>query len=328
MVEDIFKASLKKYALLKKKDRLILGVSGGPDSVCLLYQFFNIRRAYRLELVCAHFNHALREAADSEEDFIRGLCRRLQIRFISEKKDVRGLFNGDSLEQTARNLRFDFFLKCARQTKIKKIALAHHRDDLAETVLMRLIRGAGLNGLRGFLPKVKFKTVTLIRPLIDLNKDEILNWLESKNIPYCVDASNFEEKFLRNRIRWKLLPLLKEMNPNIVNNLSSLARNVSQDYDFIHSFAVRKFLALKKQQTHQAIYLNLEGLKELPPAVFNHLMRVAIGELKGNLRKIESRHVAELRDLVFKRPCASIVDLPGFSVKKEEKTLVIQSLIL
>ena len=120
MIEETFENTLKQYGLLKKKEKVILGVSGGPDSVFMLYQFARIKKDYKLSLVCAHFNHSLRKEADQEEQFIGNLCSNLGISCISEKKDVKAFFNGDSLEQTARNLRFDFLLKCCRQTKAKK----------------------------------------------------------------------------------------------------------------------------------------------------------------------------------------------------------------
>ncbi len=327
-MEVIFRNALRKYNLLKKKDKVILGVSGGPDSVAMLYQFSKIRKEYKLQLVCAHFNHSLRGEADREEEFIRKLCEKLGVKFISEKKDVQSFFNGDSLEQTARNLRLDFFMKVSRQTKIKKIALAHHKDDLVETVLMRMIRGSGLKGLRGFLPKTKFKSLTVIRPLVEVRKKEIVEWLEGQKISFCTDKSNFEDKFFRNRVRLKLLPLLRELNPNIVSSLYNLASNISLDYDFIYSFSHSKFLALKRKETTKSLCLDLKGLKDLPLAIFNNVVRIAIEELKGNTRKLQAKHLNELQDLVFRRPKGSIVDLPDLRAKKEEKSLFIQSLIL
>ena len=327
-METIFKNTLKKYDLLKKKDKVILGVSGGPDSVCMLYQFFQIKKEYKIQLVCAHFNHSLRKEADREEEFIRKLCAKLEIKFVSEKKDVQSFFDGDSLEQTARKLRLDFFMKVSRRVKIKKVALAHHKDDLIETVLMRMIRGSGLKGLRGFLPKTKFKSLTVIRPLVEVKKKEIIKWLEEQKISFCTDKSNFEDKFFRNRVRLKLLPLLEELNPNIVNNLYNLASNISLDYDFIYSFSRSKFLALKRKETGKSLCLDLKGLKELSPAIFNNVVRIAIEELKGNTRRLEAKHLNELQDLVFRRPKGSIVDLPDIIAKKEEKSLFIQSFIL
>lgn len=306
----------------------MLGISGGPDSIFMLYQFYNIMKEYKLQLVCAHFNHMLRPEADSEEEFVKNICKSLGIKFISEKKDVNKFFKGDSLEQTARNLRFDFFLNSSRHFKIKKLALAHHKDDLVETVLMRIIRGTGLKGLRAFLPKSKFKGLTVIRPLIELNKKDILKWLENKNISFCVDKSNFEDKFLRNRIRLKLMPLLTEINPGIAQNLYNLSSLASLDYDFIYTFSRSEFEKLKRGETKREIKLDLEWLKKNHPAIVNNIIRIAIEELKGDTRRLELRHLDEIKDLIESRPSGSIVHLPGLSVRKEEKRLIIQTLIL
>ncbi len=323
MIENIFKETIKKYDLLKKKDKVILGLSGGPDSVCMLYQFLSIKDEYKLQLVGAHFNHLLRKEADQEEDFIKDLCSKVGMKCISERKKVKDFFQGDSLEQTARNLRYDFFLKCARQTKTKKIALAHHKDDLIETILMRFIKGSGMRGLRGFLSKSKFKSVTVVRPLIELEKGEILDWLKNKKISYCIDKSNLEDKFLRNKIRLKLLPYLKEINPNIVDNLYNLAENLSLDYDFISLTSYERFNALKRGETKNGIKLDLVGLKKLHPSLLNNVIRIAIEEVKGNVRAFESRHLKEIKDLIAQRPAGSIVHLPFLVVNKSEKAIII-----
>ena len=328
MIEKTFKNTLKKYSLVKKGDRILLGVSGGPDSLFMLYQFLAIQKEYRFNFICVHLNHTLRKEADDEEQFIKDICSKFKVKFISESKNVGSFFNGDSLEQTARNLRFDFFLKCSRETKFKKIALAHHQDDLAETVLMRVIKGVGLKGLRGFLPKTKFKSLTVIRPLIEVNKQGILNWLESKKIVYCIDKSNLDDNFFRNRIRLKLIPLLKELNPNIIDNLSNLAYSACWDYDFVHEEAYKIFRFLKKKETTKTLNLDLDRLKKLSLGMFNNVIRIAIEELKGNTRRLELRHLDELWDLIRNRPLGSVVNLPDILIKKEQKLLIIQSLIL
>ncbi|MEI8350606.1 MAG: tRNA lysidine(34) synthetase TilS [Candidatus Omnitrophota bacterium] len=328
MLEEILRKTIRHYDLLKKKDKVILGVSGGPDSLCMLYQLYRLRKEYKLQLVCAHFNHSLRDEADSEEEFVKNLCASLDIKFVSEKKDVKKFFNGDSLEQTARNLRFDFFLKCSRHFKIKKLALAHHKDDLVETVLMRLIRGSGLRGLRGFLPKSKYRSLTVVRPLIEITKKDIIAWLEKEAITYCIDKSNFENTFLRNRIRLELLPLLTTMNPNIVDNLYNVSRTMSLEYDFIYAFCRERFETLRRAETKRSIKLDIEQLKHLHSAMIHNIIRIAIEELKGDTRRIEAKHIEEISDLIFNRPLGSEVHLPLLLVKKEEKTLVIQSLIL
>jgi tRNA(Ile)-lysidine synthase len=193
---------------------------------------------------------------------------------------------------------------------------------------MRFIRGSGMRGLRGFLPKTKYKSLTVIRPLIEIQKKEILSWLKKYKYTYCVDKSNFQEKFLRNKIRLKLLPKLKEVNPNMVEGLSSFSKTMSLDYDFIYSIAYNEFCNLKRGERKSKILLDLDGLKKLHKAVFYHVVRVAIEELKGNIRSIETRHLDEIYDLVTKRPPGSIVDIPYVKVQKQDKTLDIQTLIL
>jgi tRNA(Ile)-lysidine synthase len=251
----------------------------------------------------------------------------LKVRFISCRKDVKKVSGGDSLEQAGRLARFDFFLNCCRRFGAKKIALAHNKDDVAETVVMRMLRGSALRGLRAILPKVKYKSAILIRPLIDVSKDDILNWLKVNKIDYRIDKTNLEQKFLRNKIRHKLIPLLKEVNPNIVNVLANTAKVVGRDYDFIHGFSVKEFNGLAKLGNAK-IKLNLEKLKKLHPAIINSVLRIAIEEIKGDLRRLELRHFDELVDLVFNRPESSIVHLPNLEIRKDNNCIIIKSLIL
>ncbi|MCF7873648.1 MAG: tRNA lysidine(34) synthetase TilS [Candidatus Omnitrophica bacterium] len=328
MLKKTLLKTINEYDLLKRKDKVLLGVSGGPDSIALLYSFISLEKKYKLKIICVHFNHGLREESDREEKFIRDLCKRLEIEFISEKKMVNDFFTGDSLEQTARKLRFDFFLKVSRQTKIKKLALAHHKDDLAETVLMRIIRGTGLKGLRGFLPKSNFKSLTVVRPFIDLEKDQILNWLDKKNISFCLDKSNRSIKFLRNKIRIKLLPQLEAINESITDRLSDLAVNTGLDYDFIYNFSEREFRRLRQKKSGRGLSLDLKGLRELHPAIFNNVIRIAIEQIKGDTRRIDQAHLAEVKKLVLEGRDQASIHLPKVVIKKEKKAVSIQPLIL
>jgi len=326
MLEEIFKKTIEKYDLVKKNDRIVVGVSGGPDSMCLLYMLSEIRKTYKLQLACAHFNHSLRPEADDEERFVKKHCQALHIVCMTAKKDVHKFFDGDSLEQTARHLRQDFFLHCTREFKAKKVALAHNKDDVAETVLMRMIRGSALRGLRGIMPKSKLKRVTLIRPLLEARKKIILDWLDQHRVEYRIDKSNLEDKFFRNKIRLTLLPLLQEYNPSIVNSLCNLSQTVALDYDFLHSQAEGVFNALRKQRGSNYIRLETKELKTLHPSLFFTVLTIAIEEVKGNTRKLELRHFQEIADLLHHRPVFSIVDLPDLEVKKEERWLSIKSL--
>lgn len=305
----------------------MLGVSGGPDSICMLHLFEKIRDEFKLDLLCVHFNHCLREEADSDEIFVKNVCNGLKIKYISERKNVRALFRGDSLEQTARNLRFDFFLKCGRESKIKKIALAHTKDDVVETVLMRMLRGAALKGLRGILPSSKFKGISCVRPLFELRKSGILEWLQRNNIPYHIDKTNLEDNFLRNRVRLKLLPFLEEFNPNIVETFFSMAKTLALDYDFMYTYSQKILSKIKKQRSKNSIKLSLSEITQMHPALIFNILRLAIEELKGDTRKLELKHMEEVLNLIYHRPAMSVVDLPDLEVKKEERWLTIKSLL-
>jgi len=322
---DLFKKKMIERRLVKKNESLLLGLSGGPDSIAMFHLFVSLQAEFKLNLVACHFNHCLRDEADQEEEFVKNTCKDIGIRLISEKKEVKKFFDGDSLEQTARNLRYDFFLKCSRETKIKKLALAHHKDDLAETVLMRIVRGAGLKGLRGFLPVTQYKKLTIIRPLIDLRKSDILQWLKDRHFKFCVDQSNFSEEFLRNRVRLKLIPLLEELNPSIVDSLSGLAQTIATDYEFIEKAAHDALQKIVRRQSHNRVELDLKALSLLGDAMFNNVLRAAVDMVKGNTRNLEARHLAEVKNLVSERKRESIVDWPMAIVTKTDTRLIIEA---
>jgi len=327
MVVKKFLDTAYRNRLFKKKDKIILAVSGGPDSACMLHVFCLLRKDFKLNLVCAHFNHALREEADADEEFVRNLCSSLRVEFVSAKKNVGSFFKGDSLEQTARRLRFDFFLNCSRKFKIKKIALAHTRDDVIETVLMRLIRGSGSRGLRAIMPHSTYKGIRIIRPLISVAKSDIVKWLKQNEYHYRLDKTNFEDKFLRNKVRNRLIRILREFNPGIENALYNLSKVASYDYDFIHSYAKSEFSSLKRSFAGK-LKLDIKMLNKLHPAIASEVIRIAIDEIKGDLRRIEFKHLEEIMELISSRPSGSVVDLPGVEAKKEQDFLIIKSLIL
>jgi len=317
-----FLGAIKRYSLLKKKYRVVLGVSGGPDSVAMLHLFSHIKREFKLYLVCVHLNHGLREEAGEEEIFVKRLADSLNIKFVSERKNVEGFYEGDSLEQVARNLRYDFFFKVANTLKIKKIALAHTKDDVVETVLMRVIRGSGIQGLRGILPLIKLKGKTFIRPLIEIEKEEIIEWLKEKKIEYRVDSSNFEERFFRNKIRLNILPLLKKLNPNIKNNLFNLARLSAWNYDFITKLAYKELEQLREEEGKGFLILNLERLKRLHPFLFLQVLRLAIEEVKGDTRRLDWRHFEKILEAITKKNV--IIDLPHLIVEIDASRLTLK----
>ncbi|NQT95591.1 MAG: tRNA lysidine(34) synthetase TilS [Candidatus Omnitrophica bacterium] len=319
------KDAIEKYSMVKKGDKVLLCVSGGPDSVAMLYAFYSISKYMRLRLFIAHLNHHLRpKESDKDEKYVMLLAKRLKIPVIVEHEDVGKFARAKklSIEDAARRLRYNFFTKVARSLKIGVITTAHTRDDQAETVLMRLLRGTGLRGLRGILPKSNLKGFGLIRPLINISRKEVENYLRQKRIRPRLDSSNFETKFYRNKLRLELIPFLeKNYNPRIKELLSKLSDLLSKDYEYIDLRQGNLFRRLAKIKK-EGISFDLRSFKKEDISTERALARNAIERLKGNLERIDYRHWDEIEDLIFNRRTGSIVDLPGnISVQKTKSTL-------
>mgnify|MGYP001595136112 FL=1 len=184
MFLDKIQNTIKKYSLLAKADKVIVGVSGGPDSVALCLALQKLKEAWNLKLYVAHLDHGLLAGSGKDVEFVRKLCRNLEIEFFSKKIEVRRFYPVGSLEEAARKARFEFFSALSKKLNADKLALGHNLDDQAETVLMRLIRGAGLSGLSAILPKRDINGLCVIRPLIETSRYEINGFLGKENAAY------------------------------------------------------------------------------------------------------------------------------------------------
>ena len=313
MILRKIKNTIKTYNLINKGDRIVVGVSGGPDSTCLLYLLNGLKKEFRLRLHIAHLDHMLRKDSCKDRGFVKKIGERLEIPVTSARINVKELAKYGSLEEIARNARLGFLFKVARDVKAKKIALGHNFDDQAETVLMRIIRGAGLYGLSGILAKRNIAGFEIIRPLLEVKRKEIEAYLKSKKIKPRIDISNKHNLYFRNKIRNRLLPLLKEeYNKNIKEVLAGMAQNTGSDYDYLQHVAERSMRGLKAK-------LNLDKLKKLHPAIQRLILRRAIASVKGDTRRITFKHIKEIEDLILNRPKNSVVDLPkGISVVKKK----------
>jgi len=311
-----FKQTIKKYNLIKRQDKILIGVSGGPDSLTLLLQLFNLKSKLGLTLHIAHLDHGLRKDSGSDANFVKVLAKKLNIP-ISIKKINPELFKEKgSLEELCREARLDYFIQIAKKIKANKVALGHNLDDQAETILMRLLRGTGLFGLAGISLMRKIKGTTFIRPLLETSRHEIDKYLIRRKIKPRIDSTNKEDLFFRNKIRHQLMPLLKsKYNQNIVEVLANLAESVSFDYEFL------KQVALRSAKGNNA-NLNIKRILKLHPSILRLKIRQSIDALQGNTRRIGFVHVKEIEDLLNHRPKGSIVDLPkGISVQKTHNCL-------
>jgi len=313
MILSAVKSTINRYKLVNKNDKILVGVSGGPDSVALLYILNSLSKELKISLHVAHLDHMLRKDSCKDKQFVESLSRKLKLPVTCARVDVLALAEKGSLEEAARVARLDFLFNLAGVVKADKIALGHNLDDQAETVLMRILRGAGLYGLAGILPKRDIDGFIVIRPLIEVKRKEIEAFLKRKKIRPCRDASNSEDIYFRNKIRNKLLPLLeKGYNQNIKEVLANMADSVGSDYDYLLEVAGRSMKNIKTS-------FNLDKLLKLHPALRRLIFRQAIARLKGDTRRITFQHVKEIEDLVLNRPRNSIVDLPkGVSVIKKK----------
>ncbi|MBU1726346.1 MAG: tRNA lysidine(34) synthetase TilS [Candidatus Omnitrophica bacterium] len=317
MILDKLRLTIRKYDLLKKGDRLVVGVSGGPDSLALLYLLKALEKEFRLNLHIAHVDHMLRKESFKDRALVEREARSLGIAATFTRIDINKIGKKGSLEEIARNARFGFLFRLAKELDANKIALGHNLDDQAETVLMRILRGAGMYGLAGIIPKRRFGHFEIIRPLIEIRRKEIDSFLRRKRIKPIIDATNSEEVFLRNKIRHKLLPYLeKEYNKNIREVLTNMAQSLGVDYDYLS-------LVVDRTASRLGNRLDLDKLRKIHPSIQRLIFRQAIARLKSDTRSIDFRHIIEIEDLIAHRPVNSVVDLPKrVSVKKKKNLLV------
>ncbi|MDD5409429.1 MAG: tRNA lysidine(34) synthetase TilS [Candidatus Omnitrophica bacterium] len=308
--------TIKKYRLIQKGDKILLGVSGGPDSMALLLQLFSLKKKLGLSLHIAHVDHGLRKDSHSDALFVENWAKRLGIPINIIRLDSKVTERKGSLEEICRQARLDFLINIARKIKADKVALGHNLDDQAETVLMRILRGTGLSGLSGISAKRSIKNILFIRPFLETSRSEIEAFLKRKKINPRIDSTNKEEVFFRNKIRHNLIPLLKkEYNRNIVEVLANLAESISYDYEYLDQVA-------RKNAKGTNLRLKIGRIKKLHAAILRLTIRQSIAYIQGDTRRIGFQHIKELEDLLYTRPTGSIVDLPkGISVQKTRNTL-------
>ncbi len=291
-------------------DTVIVAVSGGPDSVFLLHALTKLRHSLGISLSVAHLNHGLRKSASKDQRFVENLARKFQLPFVTRHASITQKHT--SLEEAARKARFHFLTETAKRQKGNAIALGHTKDDLAETVLMRILRGSGLYGLRSILPKRKIDGVYFVRPLRDLTKDEILKYLKKNHIAFCIDPTNKNKNFFRNRIRLELLPLLeRKYNPDVKNALAHLSETAVTDYDYLEKAARQSAKKIfRHSKARNEISFPLDKFSKLHPSLRRMLLRLAIAKLQGDTRRLTFSHIEGIENLIFHAARDGILRLP------------------
>lgn len=312
---------IRKYDMIQKNDVVIAGVSGGADSVCLLFVLSMLREKIGFEVKVCHVNHGIRGAdADADEAYVRKICRQLDIpcRFFHRNVELIARKRKQSPEEAGRTVRREAFgIMCAEDGGTR-IATAHHRDDNAETMLLNIARGTGLKGLCGIRPVQG----VWIRPLLHLDRVQIECWLKEKGIRWCTDATNEEDAYTRNRIRHNILPVLREqVNDKTVSHLEELAVQAREVWEYLEKGTDeawhRCVEVLKADREKTAcgsrdirLRIDAESLKKEMPAVQKMLIRKCLSVLRGGEKDIGAVHLQLVTGL-FDRQCGKSADLPG-----------------
>lgn len=295
--------------MFEANDKVIVGVSGGPDSMCLLNILNSLKSELKIEIAVAHINHGLRgEYSDGDEQYVQNYCSENGIAFYSRKIDINSIAQEKdiSCETAGRNERYAFFKELMHQLKFQKIALAHNANDQAETVLMRIMRGTGLKGITGIKP-VRDKII--VRPILEVKRDEIEKYCSDNNLTPRIDKTNFENIYTRNKIRLELIPFMREnFNPEIVEALNRLASTLRIDNEYLEQLAIQKykyFCEIKPEK----IIIRREAFDE-NISILTRIIRQALLKKSGNLINFEKIHIYDIIK-IQKQTTGSLLTLPN-----------------
>ncbi|MCR5778782.1 MAG: tRNA lysidine(34) synthetase TilS [Lachnospiraceae bacterium] len=301
---------IEKYSMIMPHDHVVCGVSGGADSMCLLFLLYKLREKLDFELSVVHVEHGIRgEASKEDARYVERICSEMGVSFKMVEIDAPELarIHGETLEEAARNARYKAFDSVGAD----KIAVAHHAGDVAETLLFNLFRGSSINGMGSIAP-VRGK---VIRPLLQLTKTEIIEFCKSENIEYRTDATNFDNEIARNSIRNQILPLACEINKGALSHLASVADDMREWNDYIASqvdIAEEKYCTLDKEK----VYIKAEIADKEKNVIISEVVRRCIEKCSHKLKDITKRHVMNCVELLGKQSGREIRLPYGITVRR------------
>ena len=304
MEEKILK-TIKEYNLIENGDKVIVGVSGGPDSITLLDVLSKIKNKNIIdfEIIVCHINHMIREEATADEEYVKEYCNKHNIECFVKRAEVEEIAKQNKMgtEETGRKIRYEFFYEILEKEKANKIATAHNSNDNAETVLMNIIRGCGTQGLKGIEPKRN----KLIRPLIECERKEIEEYCLENKLEPRIDKTNFENNYTRNKIRNMLIPYIKEnFNPNIIESINRLSDLSKIENEYLENQTKKAYNELIQEITVEEkklaengktlFSLDLKRFNLLEKVIKNRLVLYTINELLGTKNGIEKKHIEDI----------------------------------
>ena len=289
--------TIKKYNMIENGEKLVLAVSGGPDSICMLDILNDIKNDENIdinfEIVVAHVNHMIRREAKEDEKYVKKYCEEKQLEFYSKSIDVKKIANNNKIgvEEAGRKARYEFFDEILEKTNAQKISIAHNKNDKVETVLMHILRGSGINGLKG----IEAKRGKYIRPLIECERNEIEEYCIEKNLQPRIDKTNFENEYTRNKVRNLLIPYIqKEFNPNIINTIDRLSNLVTEEENYMDKQVEKAYKETLSNENKKEIQLDLKTFNKQEKVIKSRIILYTITRLFGNSQGIEKIHIDDI----------------------------------
>ncbi len=303
MLENEVLNTIKTYNIINKEDKIVIGVSGGPDSITLLNILNKFKEKLNIKIYVAHINHMIRKEADEETEYVKEFCKKINVEFfykrINVEEEAKKLKIGT--EEAGRNIRYAFFEEVAKKTGANKIATAHNSNDNAETVLMNIIRGTSISGLKGI---EAVRDNKYIRPLIETSREKIEEYCKTENLNPRYDKTNKENIYTRNKIRNLLIPYLqKEFNLNILDGINRLSNIATEEEIFLNNIVKEEYKRLvineknikdeMKEKQIKAI-LNLKEFNKLDVVIKSRLILYTISKIYGKSVNIEKIHIDDI----------------------------------
>lgn len=320
MFEKVYD-TVKKYNMLQKNDVVVIGISGGADSVSLFHFLYEIKEEYSLKLVGVHIHHGIRgQDADRDAEYVRQLCNKYNVDFELFKYDIHSEAKKMRLtdEEAGRKIRYEVFNSVLEKYGSGKIAVAHNMNDQAETLLMRICRGTGLKGLTGILPVRD----NIIRPLIECSRESIEEYCKINHLQYQKDYTNEMDIYTRNKIRLKLIPMIKEnLNPSIIPVLSRMREMLQDEEDYIEIQAKRAYEECLNLKSKDKVSVNIEKVSKYHKVIQKRIIRFALQELRADLHDIEFAHINDILSLMTKSTGKTINLTEGIKVCRQYKNL-------
>lgn len=293
MEEAVLKI-IEKYNLIKANDKIVLGVSGGPDSLFMLNILNNLKEKLQIQLVVAHINHMIRAEADQEEEFVRQFCERINIPFYPKRIEVEKYANNNKIgiEEAGRKIRYEFFEEICKQTGSNKIAVAHNKNDKVETMIMHMLRGSGISGLQGIQAQTNNK---IIRPIIEIERKDIEKYCEDQNLNPRIDKSNFDNTYTRNKIRNIVIPYIEqEFNPNFIETMTRLSEVIKEENAFLNKLTETEYSKVLIQKNNKEIILDLKKFNLLDNIIKKRIILYTVANLRGGSQGIEKVHIEDI----------------------------------